>query len=97
MANKKKTINVATVIAHINDILRNGISSTEFRLSSMKTAEFILHSTGNFRGYRYLLQNEVPAGQLPGIVITDGSFENTSLDVAFSPEHRDSTRIHYFI
>jgi hypothetical protein len=65
----RKTVQVSSVIEYVNNMLRNsfGAVTSEERLGMIDVLEQILHDTGNYRGYRYLTQEEVPSGEKPGI------------------------------
>jgi hypothetical protein len=63
----------------MNPAYRQGIS---------EVVSSILMDTGNYRGFRYLHQNEVPAGFAPGI------FPSDNYDERF--EGTDPTRIQYY-
>jgi hypothetical protein len=60
----------------------------ELRKGVMVMIEAVLMDTGNYKGFRYLAQDEVPTGCTPGIRRDRGDekkFENT-----------DNTRVRYF-
>lgn len=96
MTRKSKTISVEKIVKSVNSVLASSLHSREFRFGQMMLVENILHSTGNWRGYRFLLQSEVPSGELPGMVV-NGTVENTPIDIRFAPGQIDTTRIQYFI
>jgi hypothetical protein len=84
---RRKTIAVEDVKNMANNILANSVSSQHtFRMGVREITESILHSTGNYRGFRYLVETKVPPGNKPGTRPND---ENRFLDT-------DYTRIHYF-
>ena len=64
----RKTIPVKEVLLNANEMLKSSTSSPDLRRGIMILVETILHNTDMYAGYRYLSTNEVPAGQLPGIV-----------------------------
>jgi hypothetical protein len=68
----RKTVSVAKIVEMGNKILRSEFGDLEFRNGVKMMVENILHETGNYRGFRMLIQEEVPAGQLPGINYHDG-------------------------
>ena len=92
----RKTIAIASIIDYVNDQLANSVQGMDFRYGQMLIAENLLHDTGNYQGFRYLLKNEVPAGQLPGMVVLD-TFEQTPIEVRFALGTVDPTRIKFFI
>ncbi len=85
----RKTVSVEYVIDQCNEILRRSTCNEGSRLGVIMMASEILHKTGNYKGFRYLNEEEVPEGQLPGIRWGIGGkpfFENT-----------DHTRINYHL
>jgi hypothetical protein len=50
-------------------------------------ASEILHETGNYSGFRYLTEKEVPEGHLPGIRWKDGTYPIFA--------HTDHTRVEF--
>jgi hypothetical protein len=63
----KKTIPVQTIVTQLNETLANGFQTIQERQAIMIFAERILRDTGNYRGFRYLTQDEIPGCQIPGI------------------------------
>lgn len=65
----RKTVKVETVVGYVNSMLQHSFGSctTDERMGMIDVLEQILHDTGNYKGYRYLTQDEVPAGEKPGI------------------------------
>lgn len=92
----RKTINVVLIIETINKNLANSVQDKDFRAGQIRVAEDILHNTGNWQGFSYLLQHEVPAGHLPGIVVF-GTIEATPPEVRFEAGKVDATRIKFYI
>lgn len=92
----KKTINVQAMKDDINKALKNSEYVTpDYRQGLISCIENILHSTGNYNGFRYLSKDEVPDGEESGIninVMTNLPFE--SMDMKFS--NTDETRRYYF-
>jgi hypothetical protein len=90
----KKTFNVQDLIDQTNICLTHGSSNPEDiqrRHGMRELLEFVLHETGNYKGYRFLEQHEVHTGCLPGIHpkiyegdVGNGRFLNT-----------DPTRVKY--
>ena len=67
MSSPRKTFPVAELLAQTNHFLRASVCSAETRLGAIRTLEIVLHATGNYQGYGYLVAKDVPAGCLPGI------------------------------
>lgn len=65
---RRKTVNVDDLRVQVNDMLRLSTCSREMRCGMRGILETVLHNTGNYRGFRYLDQDEVPKGALPGII-----------------------------
>jgi hypothetical protein len=86
----RKTFEVKAFIQKVNEELREGTCSPEQREGIIYAAETVLHSTGNYNGFRYLTAREVPAGQLAGINSTDLPYEEMFLNT-------DRTRVHYYL
>jgi hypothetical protein len=59
----------------------------------MNALEYVLHESGNYRGFRYLLAAEVPAGAKPG-VIYEGHLPHPDIEKRFA--NTDNTRVQYF-
>ena len=68
---KRKTISVAEVRNTVNAILKDAAydddKHRQYRMGMCLLLEDILHKTGNYKGYRYLLENEVPDNCSPGV------------------------------
>ena len=99
MARNRQTINVEEV----KDWANQQFESTEsvdraWRQGVMTMLENILLSTGNYKGFRYLALDEVPAGRMPGI----RRELRTTAPVPFNTEevdhfcNTDNTRVRYF-
>jgi hypothetical protein len=91
---KRKTIAVAEMTRRVNDMLMHGYSSREERIGMIQVLENILFATGNYRGYRYLTQREVPAGELPGINLDEDG--NPLSDLLERFINTDGTRVEYY-
>jgi hypothetical protein len=66
----KKTVKVDELKQNINEFLKNynsSITSPDFVEGQRVFLESILFSTGNYFGFRYLYDDEVPRGEKPGI------------------------------
>jgi hypothetical protein len=55
------------IIEMVNRRNRESTCSRDVRLGWNMLLEEILHTSGTYKGYRYLTTSEVPPGQLPGI------------------------------
>ena len=84
MAKGKKTFQVEEVKSKFNDMLKNGTQSKEERYGLISALEMILKDSGNYNGFMYLSERDVPKDELPGIR-ENNDFTNT-----------DETRRKYF-
>ena len=85
---------IADVIEFINNELKHTTANRQdLRLGLMLAAERMLHASGNYNGFRYLTQQEVPYGA-PGINYVDGQ---PCEDYTERFRNTDSTRRAYFI
>ncbi len=94
----RKTCSVEHVKNQVNISLKNSSDSycpKAQRQGMMNVLEMILHESGNYRGFRYLLLHEVPEAALPGMVV-NGTVENTPFEVRFAEGTVDKTRVEYF-
>ena len=89
---------VANQIKEINYTLATSacFSSVDIRRGMIIVAERLLYSAGMYKGFRYLLANEVPETQKPGIIMEECNYF-TPREIAFDPLRTDSTRICFFI
>ena len=80
----RKTFEVETLRNRINHVLVSSpAKDVQFRAAYAVLLEGILHETGNYKGFRYLLEGQCPG--LPGVNYLDGvphpdykkRFENT--------------------
>ena len=90
----KKTIKVEDIVNSLNWQLANSHLTHEAnggRAAMMMFVEDILHKTGNYHGFRYLEQHEVPNGCRPGIQpkVTEGNVEKDRF------LNTDPTRVRY--
>lgn len=95
----RKTIKIEDVVALTNEFLKNSTTTADERRGAAFMLETFLHATGNYRGYRHLLESEVPAGELPGV---NYEVNNRGMFVPCENyEQRffntDSTRIAYYV
>lgn len=94
----KKTFSVDKMRIDVNTSLKNSSKdycSKDIRRGLMNALEYVLHTSGNYKGFRYLMLDEVPAGELPGIVV-NGTIENTPYEIRFAEGTVDVTRVEYF-
>jgi hypothetical protein len=98
----RKTFYVESVKNSVNESLRcsDGIGSeiVARRQGMMNVLENILHGSGNYSGYRYLLAHEVPAGALPGVNydVNERGVMVPHPDYEKRFANTDKTRVHYF-
>jgi hypothetical protein len=62
----KKTFKVQELLDQVNLSLASYSERNEIS-GMISILEFVLHQTGNYAGFRYLEQHEVPFDQKPGI------------------------------
>lgn len=94
----KKTVYVEHIKNQINISLKNSLDEycpPAQRQGMMNVLEMILMESKNYKGFRYLLLNEVPETALPGMIV-NGTVENTPPEVRFDPRYTDKTRVEYF-
>jgi hypothetical protein len=94
----KKTFSVEKMRLDINSSLKNSTSdycSKDVRQGLCNALEYVLHTSGNYHGFKYLWQDAVPQGELPGIVV-HGLIETTPQEVRFAKGTVDETRREYF-
>ena len=83
-------------ICEINRSLAFSECSSDIRKGQIIIAERLLFSAGIYKGFKFLIQEEVPVGQKPGMIV-DGTVESTPRHIALDPNTTDSTRVRYFI
>ena len=90
-----KTIKVEKVRTQINSMIAGSTCSPDGRQGMIQVLESILHESGNYNGFRYLLSDEVPAGELPGMnnVDDDGLTHDELSKARF--KDTDPTRVQY--
>lgn len=94
---KKKTFAVTEMVDLANGILKNSKGeSKERRIGTMLLLEEILHRTGNYNGFRYLLADECEG--LPGVnyARNDKGMMMPDPDIDKRFANTDSTRVMYF-
>ncbi|MAH07439.1 hypothetical protein CMI38_04285 [Candidatus Pacearchaeota archaeon] len=65
-----------------------------WRQGVMLMVEKVLMDSGNYKGFGYLTEDEVPKGELPGIRMGNVAPDGTLMDNRF--ENTDNTRVRYF-
>ena len=92
----KKTFNVDAFRKSVNHTLAISTCSADMRKGMIVMLEEILHQTGSYKGFQYLMQGQVVAGEKPGIYVNfTGLIESTPVDERFDPALTDSTRVRY--
>jgi hypothetical protein len=92
----RKTFDVDEYRTMINHSLAVSGCSADMRKGMIVMLEEILHQTGNYKGFQYLMQGQVAAGERPGIFVNyTGLIESTPVDERFDPALTDSTRVRY--
>ena len=90
----KKTFKVQALLDQLNWNLANDHQpSNSGRGPMMLLVEDVLHKTGNYRGFRYLEQHEVPVGCKPGI--QPKSTVGLDADATYRFLNTDPTRVRY--
>lgn len=67
MSSERKTVEIQKVIDYANGYLAAKGGSIDCRRAIISMVEAVLMAANRYRGYRYLGQNELEAGDLPGI------------------------------
>lgn len=88
---KRKTINVSALTDMVNSILKDsGANQAVMREGAINVLEAVLHETGNYRGFRYLLSGECDG--LPGVNYLNG-LPHPNYEKRFA--NTDNTRVSY--
>ena len=87
----KKTMSVKDLLEKVNGVIRWSICDPLGRQGMISVLNSVLHDTGNYKGFRYLEEGEIPVGQRPGIRWVD-----TGEGLTASFENTDATRVAYF-
>jgi len=66
----RKTIPVERLVDYANNQLKYSVMGEDFLAGVCTMVEQALHDTGNYVGFRYLREDEVPRGHRPGIRFT---------------------------
>lgn len=70
----RKTIDVATLISRVNGMLAAPSPTPEARIAIQTLASAVLHETGNYRGFRYVLPGGEP---VPHEDVQRGQYDKT--------------------
>ena len=62
-----KTIPVEQIVAYGNSLLANPMTTAEERQGVAHMIEFVLNTTDNYKGFRYLSEEMVEEGVKPGV------------------------------
>jgi hypothetical protein len=90
----RKTINIESVRTLVNNMLRDSHQDDHvdraYREGAISVLENLLHDTGNYRGFRYLTQDELFKNCIPGVHRGEGlSYEEKFINT-------DGTRRYYY-
>ena len=86
----RKTYDVGALIDLVNSICKDSDASAwDVRQGAMHVLEAVLHQTGNYNGFRYLVTGECDGA--PGVNYADGKM----LDYPARFENTDRTRVQY--
>ena len=90
-----KTIKVEKIRTQINSMIARSTCSPDGRQGMIQVLESLLHESGHYNGFRYLLSDEIPAGELPGINnhISDDVTHDELSEARF--KDTDPTRVQY--
>jgi hypothetical protein len=90
----RKTVPIELLLSTVNSMLKSSpAESVAQRQGAMTALEQVLHSAGAYKGFRYLILEEVPVGSMPGVRYKDGV---PDLDYTERFACTDRTRVHYF-
>ena len=94
----RKIVDIALLKNQVNDFLAQSTKvSPDRRQGQIDILCTVLHATGQYSGFRYLMQSKVPSGELPGIFINEsGTIEGTPTEEAFAEGKVDPTRVYFF-
>lgn len=96
MASKATRDFVKSIVESVNCVLALSTCSSDIRQGQINVAQQMLHQAKMYKGFRYLMLDQVPDGQLPGIVV-HGTIEATPPEVRFAEGTVDQTRIEFFL
>jgi len=87
----RKTYPVEALVEMVNGICKNSApDAKDLRQGAMNVLEQVLHNTGNYKGFRYLLKGECEG--LPGVNY-DGNGPLPEYELRF--QNTDRTRVQY--
>lgn len=87
----RKTFNVDQLVALVNGICKDSAPDrADVRQGAMNVLEAVLHETGNYRGFRYLLEGECTGN--PGVRYLGGVPDP---DYVARFKDTDRTRVQY--
>jgi hypothetical protein len=90
---KRKTFNVSELVDSVNGMLKGSAPDrADVRQGAMNVLEHILHETGNYSGFRYLLNTECDGN--PGVNYDERGLPNADYEARFA--NTDKTRVCYF-
>lgn len=89
---KRKTISIEVFVDQINNSLATHTGGVEYGEGLVAALEEALRLANRYRGFRYLEQNEVPEGHLPGIYWKKNQQGKQEADFT----NTNKTRVHYF-
>lgn len=88
----RKTFNVSDLVDTVNAMLKNSDPDrADIRQGAMNVLEQVLHDSGNYKGFRYLLNMECKG--MPGVNYL-GNMPHPDYEKRF--ENTDRTRVMYF-
>lgn len=67
---KRLTVKVSEMVKNVNRMLRESTCDAKVREGMIAVLESTLHATGQYNGFGYLTQEEVPPGENAGILKT---------------------------
>ena len=89
---KRKTFSVSELTDMVNGICKNSAADRgDVRQGAMNVLEAVLHETGNYRGFRSLLEGECEGN--PGVRYL-GNVPHPDFELRF--KDTDRTRVMYF-
>ena len=92
---KRKTVKVEDIRTQVNSMIAESTCSPDGRQGMIQVLTELLHQSGNYNGFRYMLPDEVPAGHRPGINnnISDDVTHDDLTEARF--KNTDPTRVQY--
>jgi len=96
MASKTTREFVTKVVTEANEMFAKSICSEDRRQGQIDVISKLLMDAKMYKGFTYLMQDQVPAGELPGIFV-NGTIEDTPVALRFAAGKVDSTRVRFFV